>query len=171
MFAVQDQENLVHGHQTAAAAKPLNQGTKGYGAKTPSIKAPRTPFKVPLNDENTTFQVGKSILKTNGKGVENVFTKGKKGAEVDKSAFITPAGSSTDSTRLVDAKTDRLVNRPSQSSSTGHEDNQCEDQSFSDPRASDYRQQHRENAAKESKSSTPPCQSENSPGRSHQRCI
>lgn len=63
MFAARaDQENAVHAHQQAAAAKPLNQGIKGLAAKTPGNRAPKTPFKIPLNDENST-----SASKTNGK--------------------------------------------------------------------------------------------------------
>jgi hypothetical protein len=83
-----DQENFVHGQQTAAAAKPLNQGAKGYAAKTPGRKAPKTPFKVPLNDENALFRGGKSGLKTNGKAADKGTTK----IAFDKSAFVTPAG-------------------------------------------------------------------------------
>ncbi|KAF2810411.1 uncharacterized protein BDZ99DRAFT_443146 [Mytilinidion resinicola] len=92
--AASDQENLVHGFQTAAAAKPLNQGLKGYGAKTPGNKAPKTPFKIPLNDENAPFRAGKSVLKTNGKGNQD-FLGGGKGGDLDKNAFITPAGPRT----------------------------------------------------------------------------
>ena len=90
-----DQENAVHAQQTAAAAKPLNQGLKGFTAKTPGNRAPKTPYKVPLNDENATYQFGKSALKTNAKGQENGLTVGKAGGKVDKSAFVTPAGWST----------------------------------------------------------------------------
>ncbi|KAJ9645290.1 hypothetical protein H2199_003296 [Coniosporium tulheliwenetii] len=92
MLAVRDQENFVHGQQTAAAAKPLNQG---LAAKTPGNKAPKTPFKVALNDENVVFRGGKSVLKANGKGNENLFTGAKKGTEVDKNTFVTPAGAKT----------------------------------------------------------------------------
>lgn len=90
MFAARaDQENLVYGQQQVAAAKPLNQGVKGLGAKTPGNKAPKTPFKVPLNDENRDWQTGKK----GGKGGdENVFTGGKKVFGGDKNAFVTPAG-------------------------------------------------------------------------------
>jgi hypothetical protein len=84
-----DQENLIHEQQTAAAAKPLNQGLRGLTAKTPGNKAPKTPFKVPLNDENAQHNGGKSVLKTNGKAFD---TLGKKGPAFDKNAFITPAG-------------------------------------------------------------------------------
>ena len=87
MFSTRnDQENLIHGQQTAAAAKPLNQGVKGYGAKTP---APKTPFRVPLNDENVAYGGGKSALKTNGKAQ---LGGAKKGANVESNAFVTPAG-------------------------------------------------------------------------------
>ncbi|EON66690.1 hypothetical protein W97_05936 [Coniosporium apollinis CBS 100218] len=92
MLAVRDQENFVHGQQAAAAAKPLNQGLV---AKTPGNKAPKTPFKVALNDENVVFRGGKSVLKTNGKGNENLFTGAKKGNELDKNTFVTPAGPRT----------------------------------------------------------------------------
>ena len=82
---------LGSSQQAAAAAKPLNQGLRGFNAKTPGHKAPKTPFKVPLNDENAPF-AGKSVLKTkNGKAGEKSFTVGKKAA-FDKSAFVTPAG-------------------------------------------------------------------------------
>lgn len=81
-----DQENVVHGQQTTAAAKSLN------GAKTPATKAPKTPYRGGLNDENAAGRAGKSVLKTNGKGQENFVTFGKKGQQLDKSAFVTPAG-------------------------------------------------------------------------------
>lgn len=79
MFAAREQENLVHGHQAAAAAKPLNQGSRQLAPKTPGNKVPKTPFKVPLNDENDDggFGAGKAGLKNNG------------GA---KNALITPMG-------------------------------------------------------------------------------
>ena len=94
MLAARDQENLVHGHQSAAASKPLNQGTKQLLPKTPRNKVPKTPFKVPLNDENgpPKFGGGKKGLYSNGKGNENVTTVQKKGALGDKNAFITPSG-------------------------------------------------------------------------------
>lgn len=98
LAAHQDQENIAAAHHNAAAAKPLNHGIKGYaGAKTPANKAPKTPFKVPLNDENGTTKAGKNLLKTGGKGGENqLMPTGKKlGAPADNSAFVTPAGSSS----------------------------------------------------------------------------
>lgn len=93
MFAARaDQENFVHGQQQAAASKPLNQGVRGLGAKTPGNKAPKTPFKKPLNDENYDFG-GKAGGKTGKKGGDTLFAKGsQKGADLDKNAFVTPAG-------------------------------------------------------------------------------
>ena len=76
-----NQENAIYEQQTAAAAKPLNQGVKGLQPKTPGNKPPKTPFKVPLNDENAAFKDGKA----GGKGL---FSEGK----ADRSAFVTPAG-------------------------------------------------------------------------------
>jgi hypothetical protein len=90
LAARSDQENLVQAHLQAAASKPLNQGTaKAYNAtKTPAAGKglPKTPFKVPLNDENVTLNFGKTVLKTNGKGADLTVKKG------DKSSFVTPAG-------------------------------------------------------------------------------
>ncbi|MBE7181569.1 MAG: hypothetical protein INR71_10250 [Terriglobus roseus] len=89
MFATRnDQENLVHDHHQAAAAKPLNQGLKGFPSKPP---APKTPFRAARNDENA-VAAGKSGLKTNGKAKETDLFGGKKGAGMDKAAFVTPAG-------------------------------------------------------------------------------
>ena len=90
MLAARDQENLVHGHQAAAASKPLNQGTRQLAPKTPG-RTLKTPFKLPLNDENNAggFGLGKGAPKTNGKGNENMIL-GAKGGLGDKNAFITP---------------------------------------------------------------------------------
>lgn len=94
MLAARDQENLVHAHQTAAASKPLNQGTKTLQPKTPGNKAPKTPFKIPLNDKagNTVLGGGRNGLKTRAGGNENLVTGGKKGVIGDKTAFVTPLG-------------------------------------------------------------------------------
>lgn len=93
MLAARDQENLVHGHQAAAASKPLNQGVKQLPPKTPGNKAPKTPFKIPLNDENGPPRFGKSKTGMNdGRANENLTTVRKKGALGDKTAFITPSG-------------------------------------------------------------------------------
>ncbi|KAL2860885.1 uncharacterized protein BJX67DRAFT_367714 [Aspergillus lucknowensis] len=83
MLALRDQENLVHNHQTVAASKPLNQGVKQLQPKTPGARAPKTPFKVPLKDENDPLAFGKKTVKTVGKQNEN--------AKLSvKDAFITP---------------------------------------------------------------------------------
>ncbi|MCJ1469230.1 hypothetical protein MMC07_007863 [Pseudocyphellaria aurata] len=93
MLAARDQENLVHGHQAAAASKPLNQGIKQLPPKTPGNKAPKTPFKIPLNDENGPARFAKSRPGiNNGRANENLTTVQKKGALADKTAFITPSG-------------------------------------------------------------------------------
>ncbi|KAI9781947.1 MAG: hypothetical protein M1839_005540 [Geoglossum umbratile] len=90
MLAVRDQENLVHSRQTAAASKPLNQGTKHVAPKTPGARAPKTPFKVPLNDENMAGRGGgKSVMRTVNRVNENLMAGGMAG---DKTAFITPLG-------------------------------------------------------------------------------
>lgn len=97
MLAARDQENLVQWHQTAAASKPLNQGTKQLPPKTPGNKVPKTPFKIPLNDENgpPRFGGGKTGLNINGRGNENLTTMRKKGGLGDKNAFVTPSGTPT----------------------------------------------------------------------------
>lgn len=94
MLAARDQENLVHAHQTAAASKPLNQGTKTLQPKTPGNKVPKTPFKIPLNDKagNTALGGGKNAFKARAGGNENLVTGGKKGVIGDKTAFVTPLG-------------------------------------------------------------------------------
>ena len=86
MLAARDQENLVHAQQTAGAAKPLNQGVRQLPPKTPSAKAPKTPFKVPLNDENA-IRAFKGV----GKG-NDIQTAGRKFGLVNSNAFITPIG-------------------------------------------------------------------------------
>ncbi|PLB54251.1 hypothetical protein P170DRAFT_460445 [Aspergillus steynii IBT 23096] len=83
MLALRDQENLVHAHQTVAASKPLNQGGKQLQPKTPGARAPKTPFKVPLNDENDPLAFGKKTVKGTGKQKENAKPS-------VKDAFVTP---------------------------------------------------------------------------------
>ncbi len=85
-LAANDQENALRHLQAGAAGKSLNAG----------IKAPKTPFKVPLNDENAP---NKTILKTNGKGAGNLFMTSKKGGKLDENAFVTPAGTFHDSSQ------------------------------------------------------------------------
>jgi hypothetical protein len=89
MLAARDQENLVHGHQQVAASKPLNQGARGLQPKTPGNRFPKTPLKVPLQDENALGGFGGRSVK--GKGLENLAT-GKKGATFNQSDFVTPMG-------------------------------------------------------------------------------
>ncbi|KAF2280825.1 uncharacterized protein EI97DRAFT_409088 [Westerdykella ornata] len=74
LLAAHDQENLVHSLQAGAAVKGLNAGFKSTN------KPPKTPFKVPLNDENAVNKGGKSALKAGGKATN---------------AFVTPAGPRT----------------------------------------------------------------------------
>lgn len=81
MLAARDQENLAHGHQQAAASKPLNQSTRHALPKTPGNKHPKTPLKIPLHDENATTGFGGG--KSKGKGL---------GTALDRNAFITPMG-------------------------------------------------------------------------------
>ena len=91
MLAARDQENLVHGHQAAAAAKPLNQGIKQLAPKTPGNRPTKTPLKIPLNDENgaNVFGGGKKAI---GKGTENVIFGPSKGGKAESKAFVTPMG-------------------------------------------------------------------------------
>ncbi|KAI9652060.1 MAG: hypothetical protein M1829_001967 [Trizodia sp. TS-e1964] len=94
MLALRDQENLAYERQIAASTKPLNQGVRQFAPKTPGNKHPKTPFKIPLNDENSldanAGMIGfKTALRLNddlGLEAKNV---------VDKNAFITPLGSRT----------------------------------------------------------------------------
>lgn len=86
MFARVNQENAIHERQTATAAK--NEGLKGLAPKTPGNKAPKTPFNISRNDENLTFNPGK----TGGKGKDGGPIDGGKGGKVEANAFLTPAG-------------------------------------------------------------------------------
>ncbi|KAF9886030.1 hypothetical protein FE257_012086 [Aspergillus nanangensis] len=88
MLAFRDQENLVHAHQSVAASKPLNQGAKQLQPRTPGARAPRTPFKVPLNDENDPLAFGKKTTKGTGKGTVKQSQNTKLSV---KDAFMTPA--------------------------------------------------------------------------------
>ena len=93
MLAARDQENFIHARQTAAAAKPMNQGIRALQPKTPRNKnAPKTPFKVPLNDENHPLTLGgKKTVKVHGNQKDNLMTQGKDGIG-DNHTFITPLG-------------------------------------------------------------------------------
>ena len=101
MLAARDQENLVHGHQAAAASKPLNQGIKQLAPKTPGNRFPKTPLKLPLNDENGGPRDFKTGLKGNAKGNENLVNGTKKGGLGDKNAFATPMGKREDHVKLL----------------------------------------------------------------------
>jgi hypothetical protein len=92
ILAANDQENVVRNLQVGPAGKALNAGLKGFNAKTPGNKAPKTPFKVPFNDENVVHKAGKSVLKTNGKGYDNLLKTSQKDGKLDANAFVTPAG-------------------------------------------------------------------------------
>lgn len=85
-----DQENRVFAHQAGAVTKQQNLQQQ----KTPGARFPKTPLKVPLNDENTTHILGgKSVLGGRG-GNENIRTIAKGGKGADKGAFVTPGGMS-----------------------------------------------------------------------------
>jgi hypothetical protein len=91
-LAAHDQENAVRHLHAGPAGKALNGGAKSFNAKTPGNKAPKTPFKVPLNDENAVNPAGKSLLQTKGKPSENLLFTTKKSGKIDENAFVTPAG-------------------------------------------------------------------------------
>ena len=75
LAAHRDQENLVSSHQTTAASKKNN-----LQAKTPGARVPKTPLKVPLNDENANKGLGgKSVLQAKGNN-GNLTTAGRGGA-------------------------------------------------------------------------------------------
>ncbi|KAJ9142679.1 hypothetical protein NKR23_g6973 [Pleurostoma richardsiae] len=87
MLAAHDQENRVFGQQAGAAAKQQLQ------PKTPGARYPKTPLKVPLNDENANYGLGKSVLGAKlGGGNENVMTIGKGGnaGATGKANWVTP---------------------------------------------------------------------------------
>ena len=84
-LAAHDQENAVRSLQVGPGGKPL-----AHSSKTPATKAPKTPFKVPLNDENTFTKGAK------GDGKSNLLLTAKQGGKPDASAFVTPAGTRSD---------------------------------------------------------------------------
>ena len=98
MLAARDQENLVYSHQAAGAAKPLNQGTRQFPPKTPGNKAPKTPLKLPLKDENGNggFAAGKDGFKSaRSNNIENATMMTKKGGLGGGNAFVTPLATRT----------------------------------------------------------------------------
>lgn len=131
MLAARDQENLVHGHQAAAAAKPLNQGVKQLAPKTPGNKTAKTPLKLPLNDENgaTAFGGGK---KTVGEANENSIFGAKKGGMMENKGFVTPMGTSCRLAISISTSNVDFLTRTSQSCATRCEDHKCQSQSLPD---------------------------------------
>jgi hypothetical protein len=91
LAAHKDQENLAFSHQAGAAVKQQqNQGLRTLQPKTPGARYPRTPLKIPLNDENAAHGLGgKSVLRPKNNN-ENIATVGNGG----KSSFVTPLGRS-----------------------------------------------------------------------------
>ena len=88
MLSLRDQENLVHAHQQAAVAKPLNQGVRGLAPKTPG------------NNGKNGFN-GRMTGRNGGRDDENAFVGGLKTGKTQKATFITPMGTSpnTESTK------------------------------------------------------------------------
>ncbi|KAK3945793.1 hypothetical protein QBC46DRAFT_301939 [Diplogelasinospora grovesii] len=85
---LQDQENLFSQQAGAATSKQQQLQSKG-----PGTRYPKTPLKVPLNDENANFGGGKSALRTKGNN-ENIVTIGKGGnglTKPGKANLMTPA--------------------------------------------------------------------------------
>lgn len=78
MFATRDQENLIAMHQAATNTKH-QQNSRTLQPKTPGARFPKTPLKVPLNDENAARGFGgKSVLANKTKA--------------DRAQFVTPGG-------------------------------------------------------------------------------
>lgn len=75
LAAHHDQENLVQSHQV-----PAKSGSRQLAPKTPGPRYPKTPLKIPLNDENGPATGGKGLLG----GGKNTATK--------KQALATPVG-------------------------------------------------------------------------------
>ncbi|KAJ4389302.1 hypothetical protein N0V93_006768 [Gnomoniopsis smithogilvyi] len=100
MFATRDQENLVAMHQSAANTK--QQNTRTLQPKTPGARFPKTPLKVPLNDENAARGLGgKSVLANK--------------AKADRAQFVTPGEPRTGRPVLGDKTTNaktRRINQP-----------------------------------------------------------
>lgn len=92
MLAARDQENLAFSHQAGAATKQPGQAMRQLQPKTPGARFPKTPLKVPLNDENANAGFGgKSVLRTKGNN-ENISTARKGATGLGKSNLVTPLG-------------------------------------------------------------------------------
>jgi hypothetical protein len=132
MFAAHhDQENLF-AHQASTAKQQLQ-------AKTPAARFPKTPLKVPLNDENTNHGLsGKSVLRTKGNN-ENIATTGKGGNGIGKSgraALVTPGGACRTMAGYCMASSDKQLTTcraPDCSSTSWKQDYQRESQDAADP--------------------------------------
>jgi hypothetical protein len=79
ILSTRDQENLIHAHQQAAAAKPLNQGVKGLAPKTPG-------------NGNKGGTNGRMTGRARGQGDENMLGAGVKTGKTTKPTFVTPMG-------------------------------------------------------------------------------
>lgn len=154
-LAANDQENAVRHLHAGAAGKSLNAGLKSFNAKTPGNKAPKTPFKISLNDENAVGRAG------NAKGKGNDLFTTNKGGKIDANAFVTPAGKHRDD-RLRKTTTD--VFRSANSRAAGYEDDQCQVQGLCNSSASFLRWKDAE-----TEPSHAPTQSEDPPTRSRPR--
>jgi hypothetical protein len=94
LAAHHDQENLVHGQQTVAASKLLNQSVRGLAPKTPSNNGQKT-TKLPLNTEGKLNFNGRQTSRNHAKENENAPLEGKS-RRADKFAFVTPVGMERD---------------------------------------------------------------------------
>ena len=83
MLAARNQENRVLGQQ------------RSLQPKTPGARYPKTPLKVPLNDENAAHVVGGAKANLTGRARgnnENALTTKSVKKGLDKSSFVTPMG-------------------------------------------------------------------------------
>lgn len=87
MFAAQDQENLAALQQSAAQNKQQQQNQNNIRAlqpKTPGARHPKTPLRIPLNDENGVHTLG---------GAKSALGNASK---TELSQWVTPAGKTRD---------------------------------------------------------------------------
>jgi hypothetical protein len=85
MLAARDQENLVARHHNGAVIKQQQNSRQ---------LPPKTPMKIPLNDENAVHKLAgaKSILTGRPKGNENLTTLSKGTKGLNGGNFVTPMG-------------------------------------------------------------------------------